>query len=40
MLSYQRSLPEAERAKTELGAIERVAEDPTKVVAAAKGEKV
>lgn len=37
---YQRSLPAAERAGTELGKLERVAENPAKLVEAAKGKEV
>ena len=40
VLRYQSSLPPEERAKTQLGAIERVVEDPKKLADAAKGEKV
>lgn len=40
VLTYQASLSPEERAKTELGTVERVAEDPKKLVDAAKGEKV
>lgn len=40
VVAYQRSLTPEERAKTELGTIERVVEHPGKLVDAAKGEKV
>lgn len=40
VLRYQRSLPAEERAKLELGKIERVVEDPGKLVEAAKGKDV
>lgn len=40
VLQYQRSLPEAEKAATELGKLERVVEHPEKIVGAVKGEKV
>lgn len=37
---YQSSLPAEERAKMELGKIERVVEEPGKLVDAAKGKEV
>lgn len=40
MFAYQRSLPAEERAKMELGTIERVVEDPGKLVEVAKGKDV
>jgi len=40
VILYQRSLPKVERAQTELGAIERVAEDPKKMVDVVQGKKV
>ena len=40
VLSYQSSLPAEERAKTQMGAIERVVEEPGKVVDVVKGKEV
>lgn len=40
VIAYQRSLTPEERAKTEVGAIERVVEHPEKLIDVAKGEKV